>query len=96
LNVVAGRCILYIMKRTQLYLDEEIWSVLQIQARQADTSVSELVRRAVRDRYGNSPGNRRRAMQDWVGIWQGRKAVSDSETYVRRLRKGARLRRLSS
>ena len=83
------------MKRTQLYIDDDLWSVLQIQARQADTSVSELVRRAVRDRYGNSPGNRRRAMQDWVGIWRGRRDVSDSEAYVRRLRRGARLRRLS-
>jgi hypothetical protein len=84
------------MKRTQLYIDDDLWSVLQIQARQADTSVSELVRRAVRDRYGNSPGNRRRAMQDWVGIWRGRRDVSDSEAYVRRLRRGARLKRLSS
>jgi hypothetical protein len=84
------------MRRTQLYLDEEIWSVLHLQARQAGTSVSDLVRQAVRDRYARSPENRQRAMQDWVGIWQGRKGVSDSETYVRRLRKGTRLRRLSS
>jgi hypothetical protein len=84
------------MRRTQLYLDEEIWSVLHLQARQAGTSVSDLVRQAVRDRYAHSPENRQRAMQDWVGIWQGRKGVSDSETYVRRLRKGTRLRRLPS
>jgi len=78
------------MKRTQLYIDDDLWIILQIQARQADTSVSELVRRAVRDRYGNSPGNRSQAMQDWVGVWQGRKDVGNSETYVRRLRKGTR------
>jgi hypothetical protein len=84
------------MKRTQLYLDDDVWKILHIQARQASTSISELVRRAVRDRYGNSPENRRRAMQDWVGIWQDRKDISDSESYVRRLRKGTRLRRLSS
>ena len=84
------------MKRTQLYIDDELWTVLRIQARQAGTSVSELVRQAVRDRYANSAESRRRAMQDWVGIWQGRKDVPDSEAYVRRLRKGTRLRRLSS
>ena len=83
------------MKRTQLYLDEEIWSVLHIQARQAGTSISELVRQAVRDRYGNPPENRRRAMQDWVGMWQSREDLPDSETYVRRLRKGRRLRRFA-
>jgi hypothetical protein len=84
------------MKRTQLYLDDDIWNALHIQARQGGTTISELVRRAVRDRYGNSPENRRRAMQGWVGIWQGRNDVSDSEAYVRRLRKGTRLRRLAS
>jgi hypothetical protein len=73
-----------------------MWNLLHIQARQVGTSISELVRQAVRDRYGSSPANRRRAMQDWVGVWQGRRDVADSETYVRRLRKGTRLRRLSS
>jgi hypothetical protein len=70
-----------------------MWNLLHIQARQAGTSI---VRQAVRERYGSSPENRWRAMQDWVGVWQGRKDVADSETYVRRLRKGTRLRRLSS
>jgi hypothetical protein len=84
------------MKRTQLYLDDDIWNVLHVQARQVGTSISELVRRAVRDSYGNSRENRQRAMHDWVGIWQGRKDVPDSETYLRRLRKGTRLRRLAS
>ncbi len=79
-----------------MYFDEDIWNVLHVQARQVGTSISDLVRRVVRDRYGNSPENRRRAMQDWVGIWQGRKDVPESETYVRRLRKGKRLRRLAS
>jgi len=87
---------LYIMKRTQLYLDEDIWNALHIQAHQAGTSISELVRQAVRDQYGISPENRRRAMQEWAGIWQGRNDVFDSEAYVRRLRKGTRFRRLAS
>ena len=84
------------MRRTQLYLEDDIWNALHIQARQAGTSISELVRQALRDRYGNSPENRWRAMQDWAGIWQSRKDLPNSETYVRRLRKGTRLRRLAS
>ena len=79
------------MRRTQLYLDEDIWKALQIQARQTGASVSELIRRAVRDKYLMSPENRRRAMQAWVGIWKDRKDLPDTETYVRRLRKGRRL-----
>jgi hypothetical protein len=84
------------MKRTQLYIDDELWNVLRVQARQAGTSVSELVRVAVRDRYANSPERRRNAMQQWAGIWRDRKDLPDSEAYVRRLRKGKRLGRLAS
>lgn len=85
---------MYIVKRTQLYLDEGTWKALHIQARQSGTSVSELVRRAVREQYGFSQANRQRAMQAWVGIWKQRKDLPDTETYVRRLRKGERLRRV--
>jgi Ribbon-helix-helix protein, copG family len=86
----------YIMKRTQLYLDENIWKALHIQARQRRTSISELVRAAVRDRYGASPTNRRQAMKAIVGIWRDRKDLSDASAYVRQLRKGKRLKRLAS
>jgi len=90
-------CIPCIMKRrTQLYLDDDLWNLLHIQARQAGTSVSELVRRAVRGRYTNSLHSRQRAMRAWAGIWQNREDIPDSQTYVRRLRKGTRVRRLGS
>jgi len=93
----AQRCIIYIMKRTQLYLDEDIWKALQIRARQSGTSISELVRQAVRDKYGASPANRREAMQAWVGVWKDRDDLPSTEAYVRQLRKGGRrLRRLES
>ena len=81
------------MKRTQLYLDENVWKALQIQARQTRTSISELVRQAVRDKYGISPAKRREAMQAWVGIWKDRKDLPGTEAYVRQLRKGGRRRR---
>ena len=81
------------MKRTQLYLDEDIWKVLHIRARQSGTSISELVRQAVRDKYGISPAKRREAMQAWVGIWKDRKDLPSTEAYVRQLRKGSRRRR---
>ncbi|MBI4480027.1 MAG: ribbon-helix-helix protein, CopG family [Acidobacteria bacterium] len=83
------------MKRTQLYLDEGLWKVLEIQARQSGTSISELVRQAIRDKYLPSPEERRRAMQAWVGAWKDRTDLPDTETYIRRLRKDNRLRRLS-
>jgi hypothetical protein len=84
------------MKRTQLYLHEDTWKALHIRSRQQRTTISELVREAVREKHGSSPASRRQAMQAVVGLWKDRDDLPDSETYVRRLRKGKRLRRLAS
>jgi hypothetical protein len=84
------------MKRTQLYLNEDIWKALHIRSRQRKTSISELVRQAVREKYRNSSADRREAMQAMVGLWKDRKDLPDTEKYVRRLRKGKRLRRITS
>ncbi len=83
------------MKRTQMYLDDDMWKALHIRSRQSRTPISELVRQAVRDKYGNPLANRRQAMQAWVGLWKDRRDLRDSETYVRQLRKGERLRRIA-
>ena len=86
---------LYIMKRTQLYLHEDIWKALHIRSRQQRTSISELVRQAIGDKYGNSSASRRQAMQSLVGLWKYRRDLPDAGSYVRRLRKGKRLRRIA-
>ena len=78
------------MKRTQLYLDEGIWKLLQIHAKQSGTTISELARQAVRQKYGIWAEKRRQAMQAWVGVWKDRKDLPDTETYIRQLRKGDR------
>ena len=79
------------MKRTQLYLDEDLWKVLRVHARLFRTSISALIRQAVREKYGASSAKRKKAMQAWVGIWKDRKDLPSTETYVRQLRKGRRL-----
>ena len=83
------------MKRTQLYLNEDIWKALHIRSRQLRTSISELVRQAVREKYGSSPAARTEAMQAVVGLWKDRSDLPDTDAYVRRLRKGKRLSRIS-
>ena len=83
------------MKRTQLYLDDESWQALHIRARQSGTSVSELVRQAVRERFVASRGSRRQAMRAFVGLWKDRSDLADVGTYLRSLRKGRRLKRLA-
>jgi len=87
---------MYIMKRTQLYLNEDIWETLHIRARQQRTTISELVRQAVRERYSRSSTDRRHAMQALVGMWKNRRDLADSTAYVRSLRRGSRLKRIAS
>jgi hypothetical protein len=82
------------MRRTQLYLEDDLWAALHVQSRQSGLSISELVRRALRDRYFDPQLKRSEAMQGIVGIWKDRPDMADSEAYIRRLRKGERLRRI--
>ncbi len=81
------------MKRTQLYIDNDLWEVLRLRSEEARTSVSDLVRQAVREKYAASPLHRREAMKAFVGIWKDRSDLRSSEAYVRRLRQGSRPKR---
>jgi hypothetical protein len=88
------RCILYIVKRTQLYLDDDLWNALHSQARREKTTISDLVRRAARERYLNGREERARAMQAIVGMREERPEFDDVEKYIRELRRGDRLEKL--
>jgi len=83
------------MKRTQLYLNDDIWKALHIHSRRQGTTISELVRRAVREKYGRSSADRRQAMLAFVGLRKDRRDSIGSTAYVRKLRKGNRLRRIA-
>jgi len=85
---------MYIMRRTQLYLDDQLWSALHARAQRQKTSVSELVRQAVRERYIGNLERRRAAMQSFVGIRKADAEDRDARSEVRRLRQGSRLDRL--
>lgn len=80
----------YIVRRTQLHLDEDLWNALHARARSRRTTVSELVREA----YLGSHDQRRKAMQAFVGIRKERPGNADAVEYVRDLRRGDRLNRL--
>lgn len=79
------------MRRTQLYLDDELWNALHVQARRQKTTISELVRSAARERYLPGTKERRKAMQAIVGMWKDRPEFEDPEAYLRALRRGIRL-----
>jgi hypothetical protein len=81
------------MRRTQLYLDDQLWNALHVHARQEKTTISELVRRAVRERYVSNLEERRQAMMAFVGSRKG-PFTQTVEEEVRALRTDRRLERL--
>jgi len=81
------------VRRTQLYLDDQLWSALRTRARRENTTISELVRRAVREQYLGNHEQRMAAMQRLVGIRKSSSAKTVGEE-VRALRQGTRIDRL--
>ena len=82
------------MRRTQLYLDDHLWNALHTRARSRKTTVSELVREAVRERYLGKQDEQMKAMQEFVGIRKERSEPLDAVEYIQSLRRGDRLDRL--
>ena len=75
------------MRRTQLYLEDDMWQALQLRARQSGSSMSELVRKAIRDAYLGSSNDRKAAMTRIIGLWKDRDDIGDPQNYVRKLRR---------
>ena len=87
---------IYIMKRTQLYLDEAVARKLAALSRQRGTTVSELVRESVREKYMAVKGlDKGLIARELTGVWAGRKDLAQPGRVIRRLRKGNRLKRLT-
>jgi hypothetical protein len=82
------------VRRTQLYLDDHLWDALHARARSQKTTISELVRDAVRERYLGRQDEQRKAMLEFVGISKHLAEPRDAAAYVRSLRRGDRLERL--
>ena len=82
------------MRRTQLFLDDQLWEALHARARSEKTTISELVRQAARERYLGHQETRIAAMQNFVAIRKSRAGAADSSEEVRELRRGSRLGRL--
>ena len=83
------------MRRTQLYLDDHLWNALHARARSRKTTLSELVREALREHYLGSREQQMKAMQEFVGIRRDRTESLNAEQYVRGLRRSDRLERLN-
>jgi DNA-binding GntR family transcriptional regulator len=86
---------IYIVKRTQLYLDEAMAKKLVALSRQKGTTISELVRESVREKYMTAKGlDKGLIARQLTGIWAGRKDLARIESVLRKIRKENRLKRL--
>jgi hypothetical protein len=84
------------MKRTQLYLDEELANILRTVSRQRRTTVSELVRECVREKFVNTEAVDKAVISRQIaGIWKNRRDLADSVKYVRTLRRDTRRKRFN-
>ena len=81
------------MRRTQLYLDDDLWQALHARARSEQTTISDLVRLAARERYLARLDERREVMESFIGTRKDRPQFRDPSAYVRSLRRGKRLER---
>ncbi|HUI27030.1 MAG TPA: CopG family transcriptional regulator [Candidatus Kryptonia bacterium] len=82
------------MKRTQLYLDEDLARRLAAESRRRRTTVSALVREAVAATYAGRAVEDRGAMIHRIaGVWADRTDLGDTEAFVRSLRRSERLQR---
>ena len=84
------------MRRTQLYLEDDLWAALHAKALLEGATVSELVRIAVRERYMGNIEDRRDAMLGIVGLWKDRNGKEDSGSSIRKLRDDDRQERLQA
>lgn len=84
------------MVRTQLYLDDDMHRRLRSLARKQGRTVSDLVREALVRSYGKPDVDRLESTLTAItGLWRDRDDIPDDpDEYVRRLRRGTRLRRL--
>ena len=87
---------IYIMQRTQLYMDPATLRRLKKLGAARKTTVSALVREAVEQTYfaHRPPPGWRRILDEASGTWEARDDLGDSTDFVRSLRKGTRQGRL--
>jgi hypothetical protein len=85
------------MKRTQLYLDDDIARILSTVSRQTGQTISELVRQSVREKFRNTQQiDKADLARQLGGVWKNRKDLAETKKYVRGLRTDTRRKRLKN
>jgi len=85
------------MKRTQLYINEEESTVLNLLAQQRRKTISELVREAIRKTYlGKRSLDPIKILDETAGLWKDRQDLGRTSDYLRKVREDTRLDRFGT
>ncbi|MEW6701153.1 MAG: CopG family transcriptional regulator [Bacteroidota bacterium] len=79
------------MKRTQIYIDDELHRILIMESKHKRKRMSNLIREALREKYMNQE-KRLHRLDSIVGIWKDRSFNVDK--FIRDLRKDNRRKRI--
>ena len=77
------------MRRTQIYLDEEIYNYLKSESQRTGKTISELIREKIRKEINQNKDNLLKAIHSVSGIWKEKS--ENPESFIRNLRKGNRI-----
>ncbi len=77
------------MKRTQIYLDEELYKYLKEESKKTGKSISELIREKLKKEINQNKENLLKTIRETAGIWSYQ--TEDVENYIRNMRKGKRV-----
>jgi hypothetical protein len=75
----------YKMKRTQIYIDEKIYSHLEKESKTKNVSISEIIRESIQEKLTRKIQKILRATDEVSGIWKDRKI--DVNSYIRNTRR---------
>lgn len=83
------------MKRTQLYIEDDVFKALEDISHEQMVSISELVRKAIRKVYiRKKPADADIILKKAAGIWKDRKDMLSADAYVRQMRRDTRRERV--
>jgi len=77
------------MKRTQIYLDEEIYNCLKEESKKTGKTISELIREKLKKEIHHNTDKLLKAIDEVAGIWSYQK--DDVNEFIRELRRSKRI-----
>ena len=77
------------MKRTQIYLDEEIYKYLKEESEKTGKTISELIREKLKKEIHCNTKNLLKSIKEVAGLWSYQ--TNNVDDFIRELRKGKRI-----